>query len=103
MFKGDTIMNFYMFLKLRSAVKNEVINIGTSDEHIDYMIDKNWLEPDIYQSTRFNDDPIPLLLGTAKVTKKGRNQYYKVRNKWIIPPISTICVTIIVTLIKSLF
>ena len=41
------------------------------------MIDKNWLEPDIYQSTRFNDDPIPLLLGTAKVTKKGETSIIK--------------------------
>ncbi|KKI55449.1 hypothetical protein UF72_0675 [Staphylococcus equorum subsp. equorum] len=75
-------MNIYMFFKLRTAVRNNIINIGTSNEHIDSMIKKDWLEPDVYQSTRFNDDPIPLLLGTAKITEEGKEQYLKVRNEW---------------------
>lgn len=101
-------MNFYMFFKLKSAVKKRVINIGTSNKHIDYMIENDWIDAEINDSTTFDSDPIPFYLGPAVVTVKGIKEYYKVRNswfKWITTSaiaIASVCATIAGVLIKIL-
>lgn len=97
-------MNFYMYRKLRTALKRGEVDVGLVDKNVDYMVSKNWLKLDMLDSSRFTDyDPIVFPKGTAKITHEGKEQYYKTRNKWIFAPITTICIAVIVGLLKSLF
>lgn len=77
-------MNFYMYHKLRTALKRGVVDVGLVDRNVDYMVNKNWLKLDMLDSSRFTDyEPIPFPKGTAKITEEGKEQYLKVRNEWI--------------------
>lgn len=101
-------MNFYMFFKLRSAVKNEEIKIGTSNKDIDYMINNDWIDPHINDTSSLNLEPLPFYLGTAEVTDKGIKEYYKVRNSWLkwgvtsAIAIASVCATLAGVLLKVL-
>lgn len=71
-------MNFYMYRKLRTALKRGVVDVGLVDRNVDYMVNKNWLKLDMLDSSRFTDyDPIPFPKGTAKITDEGNNSITK--------------------------
>ncbi|MCM3071713.1 hypothetical protein M3559_03480 [Staphylococcus equorum] len=94
-------MNFYMYRKLRTALKRGEVDVGLVDKNVDYMVNKNWLKLDMLDSSRFTDyDPIPFPKGTAKITDEGKEQYYKTRNKWIFAPITSFFVGLTLALIN---
>ncbi|MEB7507146.1 hypothetical protein [Staphylococcus xylosus] len=95
-----------MFFKLRKALKKDKILLTNEYKHLDFMVENEWIVGEIIDYKEIDDPVVPMLLpvysGYVSITPKGKEQYYSVRNKWLIvllPVLLTGIFTLIATML----